>query len=281
MAFISFPGLIGQPTQYYTANVGDSVFESGGDYASSNPEIVDCVRHDWQDGSHSYELVATGPGMCTLTATGQFGTLLYPCTVHGAPPDRVESTAQSLKAQLFIAIQERINSIQTNGNPVFPYIDREMGQLENYVPGTGALPPVSFPCALIELDNFEYKEVGSLVETGTGIITIRIGFPPFSGTSSITPTDRRDEALQYYELENKIFKHLHGWVPNEVAFNGHATDLTDTVGALIRVKDFPEKRTDFIQVQVIVFTVGFEDYTNQLTATPAAKPAPNISGGIN
>ena len=196
----------------------------------------------------------------------------------------------SAKAKLFIAIQNRIGSIvDTNNNPVFRLIDRDYGQLENYVPNTGALPPVSFPCALIKIDNFDYSELGNNGQQGKGNVQIRIGFPPFSGTSSITPELSRNQALQYFELEQLLYKSLHGWTPGIVEITplipaapeadpptdeitATTADLSDIYGSLIRIKDYEEQRQDFIIVIVNVFSLGMEDYSASIDTAYTPRP---------
>ena len=189
----------------------------------------------------------------------------------------------SPKALLFVALQNHIKALVDGSNkPYFRFIDRDFGQLENYAPGTGALPPVTFPCVLITIDDVMYQNLQAPAQQGTGTIKLRIGFPPYSGTANITPPEYRDKALYYYELEQLLFTHLHNWAPSTVTIRpaegedpAVTDDLSDTYGPLTRTRDYTEERTDFVIVQCQHYSITIDDYTALLS--PILVPAPPVN----
>lgn len=140
---------------------------------------------------------------------------------------------------LFIAIQERIKSEVA----ALRWIDQEMTQLESY----GEKPSVSFPCLLVDFDNFNFEDAGEAIQFAEGIIVLRLGFAPFSQTSDKTPLEWKEKGLAYYDIEWAIYKALHGWKPNNY-------------GYCMRVSADTEKREDSIRVRVLRYSISFEDY---------------------
>jgi hypothetical protein len=166
---------------------------------------------------------------------------------------------QSPFANLYESVMARIKEKV----PAIKYIDQDMGQLENY----GLRPAVGFPCLLIDTDEFEFSEQGNdSRQLGDGFIIIRMGVPAWSSSSGFTPAAIREKALQYYEIENEIFKALHRWSP-------------DGFNRLLRRKVRTEKRDDEIRVRIIAFQVLYTDESAVKNKTLAPKPDANI--GIN
>lgn len=143
---------------------------------------------------------------------------------------------------LLIALQDRIKT----EIPDIRWIDQDLGQLESY----GDRPAVSWPCALIDFTNFRYEDASDLIQFAEGTVTIRLAFPPFSNTNSLTPTNFKEKALQFYDIEWAIYKALHGWKP-------------DGYGYMSRTNVSTEKRNDIIRVRQISFSITFEDYNAQ------------------
>ncbi|NDD52945.1 hypothetical protein EBZ39_03555 [bacterium] len=186
---------------------------------------------------------------------------------------------------LFLALAQRIASVKNTANEsVFRYIDQDLGQLE-YHDGKDVRPPVSFPCALIDVAQFKYTELGQNMQQAVGTITIRIGFPPFSATSAGTPSQYQSKALAYYALEQALAVALHGWLPTL------ATESTDAEGDVIKVEAAnevlhrafgsmvrtdaeTEQRADFIRVRTLTFSIGLEDITTAWEQHTAPKPLP-------
>ena len=73
----------------------------------------------------------------------------------------------------------------------------------------------------------------------------------------------RENALQYYEVENKLFKALHGWNPTGF-------------GKLLRRITATEKRDDDIRVRIVKFAISFTDNSAVKTKTTVPRPGANI-----
>lgn len=157
-------------------------------------------------------------------------------------------------ANIFLSIQERIK----NNAPFIAHINQDLGQLKS------TRPPVSWPCVLIDFEDFNFENLSENVQTTTGNVVFRLGFAPHSNTSANTPAPFAEMALNYYDIEWQLHQLLHGWHP-----------LKDT-GALCRVSTATQKRTDNYRVREIRYSIAFEDYSTKRTLTYA--PATLIVG---
>jgi len=171
-------------------------------------------------------------------------------------------------AILFLAIQQRLATIVDNNSaPIFTFIEQDLGQLEDNTKGINR-PPVSWPCALIDIDDSNFQNTGENGQTGVVNVYIRIGFPPFSSTALSTPEAYKNKALYYYDLEQAIFTTFHGWNPTTVNIVGSTTaDLSDIFGHFIRVRAMKEERNDLLRVRTIIFTVSMSDHSAEDSVT--------------
>jgi hypothetical protein len=154
---------------------------------------------------------------------------------------------QSLFAQLFLAIQEQIKAAV----PEVRYIDQDLGQLDYYEDR----PAVSWPCAFIDFPAAQYQDESQEVQWAAVNVSIRIGFSPFSSANSLSPDISKENALQFYEVENKLFKALQGF------------DANGCIQPLTRISAHTEKRQDPFRVRELLFTTATEDDTAQVSDT--------------
>jgi hypothetical protein len=169
-------------------------------------------------------------------------------------------------ANLFLSLQAKIAALADGDNKkYFSYIDQDLGQLE-YQPQANR-PPVSWPCILIDVDDEEFTDLASNVQSGTGRVIIRLGFPPFSPSTANTPQQFKEKAIYFYDLEQVLYEAIHGWNPGDQA--GYES-LSDIFGHFMRRRAVTEKREDFLRVRQITYEIGFQDYT----AKPAQQFAP-------
>lgn len=152
-------------------------------------------------------------------------------------------------ANIFRSLQQYV---QTNVSAI-RYIDQDLGQLKS-----GARPPVSWPCLLIDFEDFSFDNMGSNVQTAKGIVTLRLGFAPYSPTSQATPTPYQQQAIAYYDIEWALHKALQGWAPG------------NDYGSLCRTSATTQKRTDAYRVRELRYSIAFEDYSTK----PAQQYAP-------
>jgi hypothetical protein len=138
-----------------------------------------------------------------------------------------------------------------------------LGQLEHYE----GRPPVSWPCALIDVDGFDFSDVGGDNEQiGEGFLIIRLGVPAYSPANNLAPGVVRLKALEYYNIEQKIQVALHGW-------------RTEGFSKLLRRKSTLEDRNDPVRVRVIPYAVSFDDDTTKPHTTKVQRP-PAIVGNV-
>lgn len=153
------------------------------------------------------------------------------------------------------------------------YIDQDLGQLE-----VNERPPVRFPCVLIDLSDATFDDVGENYQLATVSISLRLGFAPFTSANSIQKDSFSDKALQFYDIEAKIHKALHG----------HTLENPDAdFRELTRVSASTEQREPEIRVRQLVYNIEFEDDTTKdIEATTNADLyfkgglVPSISGSF-
>ena len=147
----------------------------------------------------------------------------------------------SLFAQLFLAIQAHIK----DQVPEIRYIDQDIGQLEYYE----TRPAVSWPCLLIDFPSAQFEDHHQGVQWAAISLNARLGFSPFSSASSLSPDISKEHALQFYELEGKVYKALQGF------------EAGGLVQPFTRISVATEKREDPFRVREMIFTTATEDHT--------------------
>jgi hypothetical protein len=157
-------------------------------------------------------------------------------------------------AEGYIAILNRLRTGLTKEE--MSHLDQELGQLEAYQPG--GHPPVTFPCGLIDFDNFSFEQEGENIQRATGDVIIRIGYKPLSSSGAATPTIYREKAITFWEIEWKLHKLLQDWSPGEM------------FGHLIRKRAVTERREDNIRVRELRYGFNFEDYSTKHALNTAA-----------
>jgi hypothetical protein len=145
--------------------------------------------------------------------------------------------------------------------PQIKWIDQDFGQLENYK--DGMRPAVNFPCVLIDFTGWDFEDLGRRCQLGQGQIIARVAYAPYNSSSSNTPTSQKEKALTAYEIEQKVFVALHGWV-------------FEPFSALIRKSANTEKREDPIRVRELVFQSSLKDETGSAPRQAIARPKPTI-----
>ncbi len=145
-------------------------------------------------------------------------------------------------ANIFLALQQRIKEQLTT----VAYIDQDLGQLKS-----GTRPPVSWPCVLIDFEEFDFENLGENVQTAKGTIVLRLGFAPSSNSSQVTPSPYLEQALRYYDLEWSLHKAVQGWAP------------ADDLGGLIRTSATTQQRADKYRVRELRYSIAFEDYSTK------------------
>ena len=170
--------------------------------------------------------------------------------------------------QLLTDIQKRLtdakmpeNYAQTRKNDrLFEYVDLDWGQVDFYA---GQMPPVKFPCALLDINAATFSNEGRLVQIGIFTIQVRILDIVLSNTSGQAPAGQRDKAARMYKLVEETNKLLHG-------FNGQG------YGSLIKQSLSRVKRHDGLKEYSLEFLVQITDASATPVFRQIPKPTPVI-----
>lgn len=117
--------------------------------------------------------------------------------------------------RLYLDLIRRINTKV----PEIRYIDQDFGQLEQYV----KRPGVAFPAVFIDFQNWQYDDYTQNEQKAKGDVIVQLALSKHSSSSSLTPEQWREIPLEYYEIEQKLFKALHGYCPVDEDQFGYLT----------------------------------------------------------
>lgn len=151
-------------------------------------------------------------------------------------------------AQLYIALQDYIKANVTS----IKHIALDIGQLDYYE----IRPSVAFPCVLIDFIDASFNDEGQKVQWGNFYIQTRLGFSPFSKADSLTPDVSVKAALQYFEVENQLYKALQGWTPT---LKNEDDEDVEICQPLSRMNAKKEMREDPFIVRQNVWSTAGED----------------------
>lgn len=151
---------------------------------------------------------------------------------------------KSVFAQLFLAIQEQIRDLV----PEIKQIDQDLGQLEYYK----ERPALNFPCVLVDFPTAQFQDESQLVQLALLNVSLRLAFEPWSSASSEAPDVTKEDALEYYELELKLYAAMQGF------------DAEGCIQPLTRISVSTERREDVYRVREMLFTTATEDDTAKI-----------------
>ncbi|MDR3350365.1 MAG: hypothetical protein LBN98_01790 [Prevotellaceae bacterium] len=147
--------------------------------------------------------------------------------------------------QLLTDIQNRLATATHTGNSqLFAYVDLDWGQADFY----DGMPPVKFPCALIDVQNATYSNEGNLVQIGIITVQVRIVDLILSRTSAGAPAEQREKAARILDLLRETYRLLHGFSGNHY-------------GPLIRQITARIRRRDGLHEYMITFETALTDET--------------------
>jgi len=152
-------------------------------------------------------------------------------------------------ANLFLLLQERVQ----DEVPDITFIDQDLGQINTGVTDF----PVTFPCLLIDFEDFDFKNLSENVQTASGTVLLKLGFSPYSSSDSSATEESKEAALQFYDIEWDLHKTLQGWDPG------------DYFGHMDRTSAITQKRDDALRVRELRYTIAFEDYSTKYTQSTA------------
>ena len=143
-------------------------------------------------------------------------------------------------AELYLDIQERIKSEVTE----IAWIEQDFGQ-DVYDKWR---PNVAFPAVLIDFTNAEYDNIANEGQTAEVTVTLRLLVAPFEQSYEDAPLEVKQGALEYFELEHKLVRAIHGW----------STEYTQP---LIRKRITSHNRNDIgLRIRELQFTTAYQEY---------------------
>jgi len=137
---------------------------------------------------------------------------------------------------LYLAIVAQLKSKVSE----LKWIDVDEGQLSD------ENPPVSYPCALIDIDYPNCTDESEYIQLCTARVTIRYAFKPTGQASSASPTLIQQKSLERWDVLTKTFAALQGWGTNEAS-------------SFSRRSQTNERRRDKLKVVVQVWETSFEE----------------------
>lgn len=156
---------------------------------------------------------------------------------------------QSPFSKLYTATMQRITDVM----PDIKFISQDLGQLDFY----DERPPVTFPCALIDISEAAYEDAANDMQLVNANVTIRLAHATYSDVSNLPNAQVRELGLKYYETEHQLGNGLHNWQPPH-----------DELGVLTRTATATEKRDDNIRVRVMTFSTCMQYDATLITPTP-------------
>lgn len=147
----------------------------------------------------------------------------------------------SFFAQLYIDLTTHLNDAVGE----LKWIEQDFGQENDEL-----RPNVAFPAALIDFPRTDYTEEGELCQMAVSTVTVKLLFAPYTQSYSAAPDTVKQEAISYYETEQKVVDALHGWQPSA----GYCEPLV----RISATGDNKSKGGTGLRIRTIVFTTAFE-----------------------
>lgn len=135
---------------------------------------------------------------------------------------------------LFKNIRDRIKSECTS----IRFIDFDDGQIDQEGPW-----PVSFPCALVDVDELSFFNAGDDCQFADISIVIKVAFQRHEGSNNLTPVANQPKAFAHLTTLEELMKGLHYYAPTDCE-------------VLERVRLIREKRLD-IRVYTITYKTTY------------------------
>lgn len=127
--------------------------------------------------------------------------------------------------------------------PGLKYVAEDWGQVDSYDD-----PPVEFPCALIDVQDIEFSDDGSLRQRGVASVVVRVFVMSLSEDSRGDLDGQQSAASEGWEICRLVNLSLHG-----------QRFLPSGFGAPVRRKTEHVERKDGIFERSITYAVGFVD----------------------
>ncbi len=143
---------------------------------------------------------------------------------------------------IFLALQEYL----LTEVPEIKFIDQNIGQygFDDF------RTKVVFPAVLIDFPNTSFSALERNIQMGTTFIEFSLFFDVYAQTYHFAPKETKEIGLQYFEIEQKIFKALQGW------------DAGGICTPLVRTEAKSQNNNEIgMRIRQLIFSTEFEDYS--------------------
>ena len=161
--------------------------------------------------------------------------------------------------ELFTGIQNRLAAEV----PSLQYVDEDWGQLDMH----GSMPPVRFPCALIDCSGITVSHTAGGVMLDDVTVAVRIADMRISNTSHKAPMFQKEKAFALFDLMDRVTRALHGWTGNQELY-----------GRLRRTGQSRQARRDGLRVYEITFHCAMRNTAAQRAPVHAGSYTPVVTG---
>lgn len=147
----------------------------------------------------------------------------------------------SFFARYYLDICERIRTEV----PEIEWIEQDFGQdvFDKWRPN------VAFPAVLIDFPTVSYDAEATTSQFGEVTLSVRLLVAPFTQSYDDAPIEVKEDALQYFEIEQKLINALHGWQPED-----------EYCQPLIRSSIQSNNRNDIgLRIRNLAFTTAYEE----------------------
>lgn len=156
----------------------------------------------------------------------------------------------SFFARYYLDLCERIRTEV----PEIEWIEQDFGQdvFDKWRPN------VAFPAVLIDFPSASYDAEGGLSQFGEVTLSVRLLVAPFTQSYDDAPIEVKEDALQYFELEQKLINALHGWAPVSSPSGGGREGAY--CQPLVRSSIQSNNRNDIgLRIRNLAFTTAYEE----------------------
>ncbi|MFV0313275.1 MAG: hypothetical protein ACK5KN_16730 [Dysgonomonas sp.] len=147
----------------------------------------------------------------------------------------------SFFARYYLDICERIRTEV----PEIEWIEQDFGQdvFDKWRPN------VAFPAVLIDFPAASYDAEAATSQFGEVTMSVRLLVAPFTQSYEEAPIEVKEDALQYFEIEQKLINALHGWQPED-----------EYCQPLVRSSIQSNNRNDIgLRIRNLAFTTAYEE----------------------
>jgi hypothetical protein len=145
------------------------------------------------------------------------------------------------------------------------YVDEDWGQLDNYSPNF----PAKWPCALIDVLDVQWSNIGKKVQMGLAQIRVKIADLRLSNSSKAAPAGQKANSNSFYTLTQQVYNALQGWCG------------ASHYSAFIRISERRVQRDDGVKEHWMIFTTEIKDSSAMgvMTTLPGNSIAQDIATG--